>query len=48
MSREIVNLKTELQELKNMMRLSFDLQLDIQRSIRQEVSAALAQRSGKQ
>lgn len=48
MSREILSLKTELQELKNMMRLSFDLQLDIQRSIKQEVSAALGQRTGMQ
>lgn len=44
--REIHSLRTELQELKNMMRLSFDLQLDIQRSIRQEVAAALAQTLG--
>ena len=35
-------IKGQLQELKQMMRVSFDLQLDIQRAIRQEVSAALA------
>lgn len=43
MSREIHSLKSQLEEMKNMMKLSFDLQLDIQRAIRQEVSAALAQ-----
>ncbi|KAL5022466.1 hypothetical protein ScPMuIL_001621 [Solemya velum] len=41
MSREINRLKTQMEELKSMVRLSFDLQLDIQRSIHQEVSAAL-------
>lgn len=41
MSREMRSLKSQMQELKTMMRLSFDLQLDIQRSIRQEVAAAL-------
>lgn len=46
MGREIRDLRSEVQELKNMMRLSFDLQLDIQRSIRQEVAAALAQTLG--
>lgn len=34
-------MKGQLNELKQMMRVSFDLQLDIQRAIRQEVSAAL-------
>ena len=34
-------MKAQLQELKQMMRVSFDLQLDIQRAIRQEVAAAL-------
>lgn len=33
--------KGQLNELKQMMRVSFDLQLDIQRAIRQEVAAAL-------
>ena len=33
--------KGQLSELKQMMRVSFDLQLDIQRAIRQEVAAAL-------
>ena len=35
-------MKTQLAELKQMMRVSFDLQMDIQRSIRQEVAAALS------
>ena len=35
-------MKAQVLELKQMMRVSFDLQLDIQRSIRQEVAAALA------
>lgn len=40
-NRELQSVKCEIQELKSLMRLSFDLQLDIQRSIRQEVAAAL-------
>lgn len=39
---DMVIMKGQLNELKQMMRASFDLQLDIQRAIRQEVSAALA------
>lgn len=39
---EMVIMKGQLGELKQMMRVSFDLQLDIQRAIRQEVAAALA------
>lgn len=35
-------MKGQLNELKQMMRVSFDLQLDIQRAVRQEVSAALS------
>ncbi len=35
-------MKGQLNELKQMMRVSFDLQLDIQRAIRQEVAAALS------
>ncbi len=47
-SREMSSLKSQIQELKNMMRMSFDLQLDIQRAIRQEVAAAVSQAtSGK-
>lgn len=42
LSREIATLKSQMEEMKNMMRLSFDLQMDIQRAIRQEVAAALA------
>ena len=34
-------MKAQLSELKQMLKASFDLQLDIQRSIRQEVAAAL-------
>ena len=40
--QEMVIMKGQLNELKQMMRVSFDLQLDIQRSVRQEVAAALA------
>ena len=40
--REMREMKNQLAELKQMMRVSFDLQMDIQRSIRQEVSAALS------
>ena len=39
---EMVIMKGQLNELKQMMRVSFDLQLDIQRAIRQEVAAALS------
>lgn len=42
MSRELAAVKAQLQEMKNMMRVSFDLQLDIQRAIRQEVAAGIA------
>jgi hypothetical protein len=38
----MVMMKGQLNELKQMMRVSFDLQLDIQRAIRQEVAAALS------
>lgn len=37
-----MSMRGQLNELKQMMKLSFDLQLDIQRSIRQEVAAALS------
>ena len=46
LSREMQSLKSQLEEMKNMMRLSFDLQMDIQRAIRQEVAAALATATG--
>ena len=39
---EMMSIRGQLNELKQMMKLSFDLQLDIQRSIRQEVAAALS------
>ncbi|XP_067656830.1 uncharacterized protein [Haliotis asinina] len=46
LSREISSLKSQMEEMKNMMKLSFDLQLDIQRAIRQEVAAAISQATG--
>ncbi|KAK7109437.1 uncharacterized protein [Littorina saxatilis] len=42
LSREMQGLKSQMEEMKNMLRLSFDLQMDIQRAIRQEVAAAIA------
>lgn len=42
LSRELAALKAQMQEMKNMMKVSFDLQLDIQRAIRQEVAAGIA------
>ena len=42
MHHEMQEMKSQLAELKQMMRVSFDLQMDIQRSIRQEVAAALS------
>lgn len=47
MSREIQSLKSQMEEMKNMLRLSFDLQMDIQRAIRQEVAAALSAFTGQ-
>ena len=41
MKQEIREMKTQLLDLKIMMRTSLDLQLEIQRAIRQEVAAAL-------
>jgi hypothetical protein len=41
-SREIRALKSEIVELKNMMKLSFQLQLDMQRSLKQEISALIS------
>ena len=41
-SREIRALKSEISELKNMMKLSFQLQLDMQRSLKQEISALIS------
>ncbi|XP_071089724.1 uncharacterized protein [Haliotis cracherodii] len=46
LSREISSLKSQMEEMKNMLKLSFDLQLDIQRAIRQEVAAAVSQATG--
>ncbi|CAL1526424.1 unnamed protein product [Lymnaea stagnalis] len=41
LSREIQGLKSQMNEMKNMLKLTFDLQMDIQRAIRQEVAAAM-------
>ncbi|BFZ01395.1 hypothetical protein BsWGS_04433 [Bradybaena similaris] len=41
LAREIQSLRSQMNEMKNMLRLTFDLQVDIQRSIRQEVAAAI-------
>ena len=40
--QELSVMKSEILELKQLMRTSFDLQLEIQRAIRQEVAAALS------
>ncbi|KAL5471081.1 hypothetical protein EMCRGX_G029157 [Ephydatia muelleri] len=42
LKQEMIEMKAQLLEMKQLMRLSFDLQLDIQRSIRQEVAAAFS------
>lgn len=42
MQTELSEMKTQILELKRLMRTSFDLQLEIQRAIRQEVAAALS------
>lgn len=41
MAQEMAMLRSQMAELQNMVKVSFDLQLDLQRSIRQEVAAAL-------
>ena len=40
--QELSDMKSEILELKQLMRTSFDLQMEIQRAIRQEVAAALS------
>ncbi|XP_061184299.1 E3 ubiquitin-protein ligase Mdm2-like [Saccostrea echinata] len=45
LSREMASLKAQVEEMKNMLKVSFDLQLDIQRAIRQEVAAAMSEKS---
>ena len=47
MSREMKALKSQMAELKNMLKLSLDIQRDTQRAIRQEVAAALATALGQ-
>ena len=42
MQTELREMKSQILELKQLMRTSFDLQLEIQRAIRQEVAAALS------
>ena len=46
LSREIQGLKAQLAEMKNMIKLNFDLSLDIQRAVRQEVAAGIAMAAG--
>lgn len=41
LSREVQVMKADIEELKRMVRLSFQLQLDVQRAIRQEVAAVV-------
>lgn len=41
LSRELSSLKSQMKEMMTMMKLNFDMTLDIQRSVRQEVSAAI-------
>ena len=41
MQTELREMKSQILELKQLMRTSFDIQLEIQRAIRQEVAAAL-------
>lgn len=40
-SREIKNLKKEISELKSLVKLSFELQMDIQGSLKQEINALI-------
>ena len=41
LSQEVQLMKADIEELKRMVRLSFELQLDVQRAIRQEVAAVI-------
>lgn len=41
-TREIKELKSEINELKSLMKLSFELQLDMQRSLKQEINALIS------
>lgn len=43
----MASLKAQVEEMKSMLKVSFDLQLDIQRAIRQEVAAAMSEKSGE-
>lgn len=44
--QEMASLREQVAELQNMVKISFDLQLDLQRAIRQEVAAALSNANG--
>ncbi|RUS89586.1 hypothetical protein EGW08_002604 [Elysia chlorotica] len=46
LGREIQSLRAQMTEMKSLLKLNFDLQMDIQRSIRQEVAAALNNMAG--
>ena len=41
-TKEIKELKNEVSELKNLLKLSFELQLDMQRSLKQEINALIS------
>ena len=41
-TKEIRELKTEINELKTLLKLSFELQLDMQRSLKQEINALIS------
>lgn len=41
-ARELRDLKSEMAELKSMLKLSFDVQLDMQRALRQEIASLVA------
>lgn len=41
-TREVRELRNELKEMKSMLKLSFEMQLDMQRSFKQEISALVA------
>lgn len=43
MTREMSAMKAQIAQLSNMLKMSLDIQMDIQRSIRQEVAAAVNQ-----
>lgn len=46
--REMSTMRSQISQLTNMLKKSLELQVDIQRSIKQEVAAAMSQHNSQQ